>query len=145
MKTRQWIQKRPTTLNILQGLGFITYVCFISIHAYSDHESPKKIRFALRKSLKLKNSKIRPTRQHKKDTIQTPGTSPSFDVCYKLRVSSIGRVCKRSPAPMVGKIFEKIDFNLKKNRERFHLFFFLKTLRKTPSELYYHVSDTPIF
>ena len=42
IKTIKWIQKRPTNLNVLQGLGFITYACFISIHAYSDHESPKK-------------------------------------------------------------------------------------------------------
>ena len=69
IKTIKWIQKRPTNLNVLQGLGFITYACFISIHAYSDHESPKKkIRFAFRKNLKLKISEFRPTRPHKKTT-----------------------------------------------------------------------------
>ena len=69
IKTIKWIQKRPTNLNVLQGLGFITYACFISIHAYSDHENPKKkIRFAFRKNLKLKISEFRPTRPHKKTT-----------------------------------------------------------------------------
>ena len=69
IKTIKWIQKRPTNLNVLQGLGFITYACFISIDAYSDHESPKKkIRFAFRKNFKLKISEFRPTRPHKKTT-----------------------------------------------------------------------------
>ena len=42
LKTIKWIQKRPTNLNNLQGLGFITDACFISSHAYSDHECSKK-------------------------------------------------------------------------------------------------------
>ena len=69
IKTIKWIQKRPTNLNVLQGLGFITYACLISIHAYSDHESPKK-RYDLHfeKNLKLKISEFRPTRPHKKTT-----------------------------------------------------------------------------
>ena len=79
----------------------------------------------------------------KKDTIQTPEAPPSFHVCYKLRISSIGRVCKRSRRLWRGKSTKKMILIWKKSWEN-SLFFFLKTLRQRPPNcIIMYLTDEP--
>ena len=143
IKIRQWIQKRPTTLNVLQDLGFITYVCFISIHAYSDHESPKKLRFALRKNLKLKIQNFVPQDPTKRNYTDTRDTSI---VPHVLQISYVIHwACMQEKlAPMEGKTYKKIELNLKKSWESSH-FFLINNTKEDAIKLQYHVSCTRLF
>ena len=131
IKGIKWIQKRPTNLKVLQGLGFITYACFISIHAYSDHESPKKIydlHFEKTLNWKFQNFVPQdPTKRQHTDTRDTSIVPRVLQASYIIHWACM----QEKPAPMKGKIYKKIDFNLKKIVREF-TFFFLKTLRKTP-------------
>ena len=132
IKTIKWIQKRPTNLNVLQGLGFITYACFISIHAYSDHESPKKrydLHFEKTLNWKFQNFVPQdPTKRQHTDTRDTSIVTRVLQASYIIHWACM----QEKPAPAKEKIYMKIDFNLKKKSSENSLFFFLKTLRQTP-------------
>ena len=124
----------------------IYHLCMLHFNSclFRSRKSEKKIRFAFRKYLKLKISEFRPTRPHKKDNIQTPETPPSFHVCYKLRIASIGRVYKRSRRLWRGKFTRKLILILKKKSSKNSLSFFLKTLRQTPPNwIIMYLTDDP--
>ena len=140
IKTIKWIQKRPTTLNVLQGLGFITDVCFISIHAYSDHESPKKmLRFALPKYLKLKNSEFRTTRPHKKTPYRHQRHLHRSTCATSFVYHPLGVYCKRSRRLWRGKFTRKMNLIWKKIVREF-TFFLLKNTKADATKMHYHVS-----
>ena len=144
IKTIKWIQKRPTNLNVLQVLGFITYACSISIHAYSDHESPKK-RYDLHFEKTLNwNVQIfvpqDPTKRHHTDTRDTSIVPRVLQASYIIHWACM----QEQPAPMKGKIYKKIEFNLKKIRERIN-FFLLKNTKADATKLNYHLSYTRPF
>ena len=140
LKTIKWIQKRPTNLNVLQGLGFITYACFISIHAYSDHESPKKrydLHFEKTLNWKFQNFVPQdPTKRQHTDTRDTSIVPRVLQASYIIHWACM----QEKPAPMKGKIYKKIDFNLKKKIVREFTFFLLKNTKTDATKLNYHVS-----
>ena len=78
-----------------------------------------------KKNLKMKNSDHKSPQN---DTIQTPETLPSFLVCYRLQILSIGQ--QEKPAPKEGK-FKREEFKLKKSME----YFFLKNTKEDTTKL----------
>ena len=121
----------------------IHHLCMLHFNSclFRSRKSKKKIRFAFRKNLKLKISEFRPTRPHKKTTYRHQ--RHLHRVCYKLRISSIGRVCKRSRRLWRGKFTRKLILIWKKIVREF-TFFFLKTLRQTPPNwIIMYLTDDP--
>ena len=110
----------------------IHHLCMLHFNwcLFRSRKSKKKIKFALQKNLKTEKFSISSHKTPQKDTIQIPETPPSFHVCYKLRISSIGCVCKRSRRPCEGRKFtRKLNLIWKKNCERLHILFLLNNTK----------------
>ena len=121
----------------------IHHLCMLHFNSclFRSRKSKKKIRFAFRKNLKLKISEFRPTRPHKKTTYRHQRHLPSLRERVLQASYIIHWACmQEKPAPVKDLKFTlKIDFNLKKNRQRIH-FFLLKNTKADATKLNYHVS-----
>ena len=123
----------------------IHHLCMLHFNSclFRSRKSKKKIRFALRKNLKLKISEFRPTRPHKKTPYRHQRHLHRSTCATSFVYHPLG-VYAREAGAYGGEIYKKIDFNLKKIVREF-TFFLLKNTKADGTKLDYHVSYSQPF